>query len=184
MYGDRVTGIFFDRAADSNDGASVAPVFRRLRDHVLQLDPGGVTMLNLGMEAPPAFADVADVLVTFEGSCDDYLATGTAAGFEPLSWQPHPTQKIWHIVHHALSPAQAEEVVALSRQRGAGLLYVTDGCGANPYSSLPSECVWATVTAGADVDACAEAAETLTRSTPGIGSGLPRVLRRDDGMHG
>lgn len=93
MYGDRVTGIFFDRAADSNDGASVAPVFRRLRDHVLQLDPGGVTMLNLGMEAPPAFADVADVLVTFEGSCDDYLATGTAAGFEPLSWQPLPPHR-------------------------------------------------------------------------------------------
>lgn len=175
LYGDRVTGIFFDQVSESHDGASVAPVFRRLRDHVLQLDPDGVTVLNLGMEAPPAFADVADVLVTFEGSCDDYLATGTAAGFEPLSWQPHPTQTIWHIVHHALSRAQAEEVVALSRQRGARLLYVTEGRGANPYSSLPSDDVWATVTAGVGAPStrrdsrpsCAQAGEARARSTPG-----------------
>lgn len=185
LYGDRVTGIFFDQVAESNDGASVAPVYRRLRDHVLQLDPDGVTVLNLGMEAPPAFADVADVLVTFEGSCDDYLATGPTAGFEPLSWQPHPTQTIWHIVHHALSQAQAEEVVAVSRQRGASLLYVTDGCGANPYSSLPSEVVWATVRVGVGAGARStlrggqptggEAAEARTRPTPGI-AGAHEIL--------
>lgn len=151
LYGDRVTGIFFDQVAESDDGASVAPVLRRLRDHVRQLDPGGVTVLNLGMEAPPAFADVADVLVTFEGSCDDYLSTGDAAAFEPLSWQPPTTQTIWHIVHHARSRAQADEVVSLSRQRGADLLYVTDGCGANPYSSLPSDDIWIAAAANVGV---------------------------------
>jgi hypothetical protein len=138
LYGDVLTGIFFDQVAESEDGASVAPVFRRLRDHVRMLDPKAVTVLNPGVAIPVSFAGIADVLVTFEGSSDTYLAEQGDLCFEPLSWRPGPDQLIWHIVHHTAGAARATEVVALSRIRGAGLLYVTDGDGDNPYSSLPS----------------------------------------------
>ena len=104
--------------------------------------PSAVTVLNPGVAVPPAFADLADVIVTFEGSCEDYLTEGTDGGFEPLSWQPGPDQTIWHMIHHTPDPARAAEVMALSRTRGADLVYVTDECGENPYSSLPSSDIW------------------------------------------
>lgn len=142
LYGDQVTGIFLDQVAESDDGASLAPVFRRLRDDIRQLDPDAVTVLNPGVAVPSAFADLADVLVTFEGSCEDYLADGSDAGFEPLSWHPGPDQTIWHMIHHTPDPARAAQVIALSRTRGADLVDVTDSCSDNPYLSLPSDEIW------------------------------------------
>jgi hypothetical protein len=143
LYGDLLTGIFFDQVAESDDGASVAPVFRRLREHVLQQDPEAVTVLNPGVAVPQAFAGIADILVTFEGRCDDYLSEDPETGYEPLPWRPGPDQTIWHIIHDIPDSVRAAEVVALSRQRGASLLYVTDGVGENPYSTLPSTDIWA-----------------------------------------
>ncbi len=159
LYGDQLTGIFFDQVAESSDGPSVAPVLRRLREDVRHLAPDAITVLNPGMAVPPAFADLADVLVTFEGPCDAYLSNGGPnGGYEPLSWQPRSDQAIWHIIHHTPTRSAAREVVELSRQRGAGLLYVTDGAGTNPYSSLPSEEIWETA-------ASASADCTIARST-------------------
>ena len=141
LYGDQLTGIFFDQVAESDDGLSIASVFRRLRDDVRALAPGAITVLNPGVAVPPAFAGLADVLVTFEGPCDDYLAED--GGFEQLSWRPDPELRIWHIVHHTPDAVRAAQVVVLSQRRGADLIYVTDGRGANPYSTLPSDAIWA-----------------------------------------
>jgi Spherulation-specific family 4 len=143
LYGDSVNGIFIDQVAESDDGASLAPVYRRLRKAVRQHDPSAVTVMNPGATVPAAFANIADVLVTFEGTCDDYLAEGPTGGFESLSWQPGPEQAIWHVVHHTPDAARAAAVLALSQLRGADLLYVTDGSAENPYSSLPSSEIWA-----------------------------------------
>jgi hypothetical protein len=137
-YDEVLTGIFFDQVAESHDGSSIVPVLRRLRQRVLQLDPDAVTVLNAGASVPASFAGLADILVTFEGPCDAYLAENGADAYQPLTWVPAPDQLIWHIVHHTTDPARAAEVVALSRSRGAGLLYMTDGVGDNPYSTLPS----------------------------------------------
>jgi Spherulation-specific family 4 len=142
LYGDEMSGIFFDQVAESDDGASLAPVFRRLRDDVRHIDPDAVTVLNPGAAVPASFAGLSDVIVTFEGSYDDYLGEGPDAGFEPLSWRPGPRQKIWHMVHHTPDPKRAAEVVKLSRRRGADVVYVTDSCAENPYSSLPSTEMW------------------------------------------
>jgi Spherulation-specific family 4 len=142
LYGDHVSGIFFDQVAESDDGASLAPVFRRLREEVRRHDPDAVTVLNPGEAVPCSFADVADVIVTFEGTYDDYLDEATDHAFESLSWRPGPDQTIWHMVHHTPDAVRASEVVELSRRRGADLIYVTDSCAENPYSSLPSSEVW------------------------------------------
>ena len=142
LYGDQVTGIFLDQAAESEDGASLAPIFRRLRDDIRRLDPEAVTVLNPGEAVPGAFADIADVIVTFEGSYEDYLVEGEDAVYEPLSWEPGPDQAIWHMIHHTPDATRAAEVAALSLERGADLVYVTDNGGANPYSSLPSNEIW------------------------------------------
>ena len=150
LYGDQVTGIFLDQIAESDDGASLAPVFRRLRDDIHRLDADAVTVLNPGVAVPAAFADIADIIVTFEGSCEDYLAVGPDAEFEPLSWEPGREQMIWHMIHHTPDPAHAAAVIALSRQRGADLVFVTDGGGDNPYAALPSSTMWPPTTIGGD----------------------------------
>lgn len=135
LYGDIVTGIFFDQVTESEDGASVAPVLRRLRDHVRMHAPEAVIVLNPGVAVPASFAGLADVLVTFEGSCESYLEHGTPNGYEPLTWTPPAGQLIWHIVHHT-PPSLVDRVLAISRKRGANLLYITDGGGDNPYAGL------------------------------------------------
>ncbi len=155
LYGEVMTGIFFDQVTESEDGASIAHVYRRLCDRVRQLDLDAVIALNAGAPLPASFAGVADILVTFEGPCEAYLgeSDGERVGeacFEPLNWRPGRHQTIWHIVHHTPNAAQAERVVELSRSRGAGLIYVTDGGGDNPYASLPSPDIWA---ASASTDA-------------------------------
>ena len=104
--------------------------------------PSAVTVLNPGVAVPSAFADLADVIVTFEGSCDDYLAEGATRASSRWRGSPGPDQTIWHMVHHTPDAARAAEVIALGRARGADLVYVTDGCGENPYSSLPSNEIW------------------------------------------
>lgn len=149
MYDDLLTGIFFDQVAESEDGSSIVPILRRLRERVQRLDPNAVTVLNAGASVPPSFAGIADILVTFEGPCDAYLAEQGPDAYEPLSWVPAPGQLIWHIVHHTTDQARAAEVVSLSRSRGAGLLFVTDGDGDNPYSTLPSPEILATTSSNA-----------------------------------
>lgn len=175
LYGDSVTGIFVDQVAESDDGASLAPVFRRLREAVCRHDPDAVIVLNPGTAVPAAFADLADVLVTFEGTCDDYLAAGPTAGFEPLSWQPGPEQAIWHVVHRTPDAARAAEVLAVSRLRGADLLYITDGSAENPYSSLPSSEIWASSTSvrNADHTAHAPPARSCRTARPSGGAATP-----------
>ena len=171
LYGDQVTGIFLDQVAESNDGASLAPVFRRLRDDIHRLDADAVTVLNPGVAVPSAFADLADVIVTFEGSCADYLAEGPDAVFEPLSWQPGADQTIWHMIHHTPDAARAAAVMALSRRRSADLVYVTDNGGENPYSSLPSDEIWTP-------SGRTRGTGALPRLRTGGRRGAPRVSRR------
>jgi hypothetical protein len=149
MYDDLLTGIFFDQVAESEDGSSIVPVLRGLRERVLRLDRDALTVLNAGASVPASFAGIADILVTFEGPCETYLAENTADAYEPLSWVPTPGQLIWHIVHHTTDPARAAEVVSKSRSRGAGLLYMTDGVGENPYATLPSPGIWAAASSNA-----------------------------------
>ena len=149
MYDDLLTGIFFDQVAESEDGASIVPVLRGLRERVRRLDRDALTVLNAGASVPASFAGIADILVTFEGPCETYLAENTADAYEPLSWVPTPGQLIWHIVHHTTDLERAAEVVSMSRSRGAGLLYMTDGDGENPYSTLPSPGIWAAASSNA-----------------------------------
>ena len=149
MYDGLLTGIFFDQVAESEDGSSIVPVLRSLRQSVLRLDPDALTVLNAGASVPASFAGIADVLVTFEGPCEAYLAENNADAYEPLSWVPAPGQLIWHIVHHTTDSARAAEVLSKSRSRGADLLYMTDGDGDNPYSALPSPGIWATANSNA-----------------------------------
>jgi hypothetical protein len=148
-YGPDLDGIFFDEAPDQC-GTTLAPTlyadgYAALDAYVKQAHPGALTALNPGQAVPRCFEDAADVLVTFEGSYGDYTAAASAANgaYQPLTWTPADPQKIWHIVYGVTGQDQMEQVMALSKSRNAGYVYVTDDLLPNPYDTLPPAPYWA-----------------------------------------
>jgi Spherulation-specific family 4 len=127
FYG--VTSIFLDetaRPADERLGAYYPPLSTAIHGR------GGQVVLNPGTVPDPAYFDIADSIVTFEGSAAAYRAAAV-----PRWTVDRPDRMIVHIVYDARS-AEAAELIGLTRQRGAGHVYVTDDVLPNPYDSLPS----------------------------------------------
>lgn len=120
-------GFFFDQAAAD---PSHLPFYRELTQPARTA--GDLVVLNPGVHPDPAYADLADALVTFEGPWSAYQAATVP------DWVWHePSERFWHLVYDA--PASAlEPALALAAQRNAGTVYVTDGSGANPWHGLPS----------------------------------------------
>lgn len=141
-YGSQLSGIFFDRgqsacgpAQGSNEWADR---YRGLRDTVMRVHPGALTILNPGTAVPRCFDTAADTLVTFEGSYGSYVGDpGAANRFATMSWTPTDPKKLWHIVYGATDTKMMERVLALGKTRAAGYIYVTDDALPNPYDTLP-----------------------------------------------
>jgi hypothetical protein len=139
-----IGGVFFDTVAwacGPDDRwarlyAGLVAAYRR--DH-----PGDLTVLNPGANPQVCLRDAADVIVSWEGPADRYL-DGPWYG---VWWDPPPSaERFWHIVH-TTAPGQVEAVVARSRERGAGWVYVTERPGdwrrgENAYDGFPRPEVW------------------------------------------
>jgi hypothetical protein len=144
FYGSLVDGIFFDQGADACGPTPSSDLYAHeygvLTRYVKETHPGAVTVLNPGTAVPQCYQNSADVLVTFEGDYADYLGkSGTPANaYRPLHWTPADPGRIWNIVYGVATPSQMDRAVALSKNRGAGYIYVTNGVQANPYDTLPS----------------------------------------------
>ncbi len=117
-----VSGIFLDEA--SSEVADV-PLYQSYADHVRAAD--GRVALNPGIVPAAPYLDFADVVVTFEGSADDYLAG-------PPPDQPGRAGE-WHLVHSAAS-RETGEVLAVARRQGVELLYVTTDVMPNPWDAV------------------------------------------------
>lgn len=141
-YGSQLSGIFFDRgqnACGPTPGSNEwADRYRGLSDTVKRVHPGALTILNPGTAVPRCFDAAADTLVTFEGSYGSYVGDpGTANRFTAMSWTPTNPNKLWHIVYGVTDTKMMERVLALSKTRAAGYIYVTDDALPNPYDTLP-----------------------------------------------
>ncbi|MFG2636606.1 spherulation-specific family 4 protein [Streptomyces sp. NPDC048362] len=90
---------------------------------------GCVTVaLNHGTPPHPAYAALADLLVTFEGPWAAYRRT-------PTRPRAHPSGALeCHLVYGA--PADAD-VAAAARERGAAVYCAVPGAGAHPWGTLP-----------------------------------------------
>ncbi|MCQ6554808.1 spherulation-specific family 4 protein [Streptomyces sp. C10-9-1] len=124
-----IKGVFLDRvSADEADLQAVGAT-------VLLLRKAGVeyVILNCGTLPAAGYLDIADTVVTFEG---------TMAAYEALSapeWtQNFPPERMSHLVYEAAAE-DVTEAVRLARRRGVHHLYVTDGTFAsgNPWGGLP-----------------------------------------------
>lgn len=82
---------------------------------------------------PQCFENSADTLMTFENNYNIYTT-----GYVANTWTAIDTRKIWHIIYN-VSESEAAAVAALAKQRGAGLIEITDDNLPNPYDNLPSD---------------------------------------------
>ncbi|GAA3849436.1 hypothetical protein GCM10022243_14230 [Saccharothrix violaceirubra] len=121
LYGD-IDGVFLDQtlSACGPDNLHVRH-YADLVAYVKAHHPGAYVVLNPGRAVEECYADVADTILTFEGSRAAYLA------HTPPAWElARPDRKkFWHLVYDV--PADAmPAVVARSKANGAGYVYVTD----------------------------------------------------------
>ncbi|MEW2418255.1 spherulation-specific family 4 protein [Streptomyces sp. NPDC046866] len=86
-------------------------------------------VLNHGVHPHPGYAELADLLVTFEGPWDAYRDAVVP------SWTAdHPAHRFCHLVYAVPPGAPAAE---LARERGAAVHCAVPGTGAHPWGTLP-----------------------------------------------
>ncbi|MEU5807101.1 spherulation-specific family 4 protein [Streptomyces sp. NPDC047718] len=87
-------------------------------------------VLNHGVHPDPGYAELADLLVTFEGPWDAYRNAAVP------SWTAdHPAGRFCHLVYAVPPGAPAAE---LARQRRAAVHCAVPGTGAHPWGTLPN----------------------------------------------
>ncbi len=180
LYGSAgIDGIFFD------DGQNVCganneyvTLYTDILNYVKQNHPGAYVVTNPGTAVPQCLENIADTLLTFEGSFDCYTNDSncpTGQGYTPLSWTPVDPRKIYHIVY-AVPSASLASISTLTKQNNAGVVFITDATLAgNPYGSLPSYLITeATDTAPALSDSTVPTPPTAlaTTSVSGTFAGL------------
>jgi hypothetical protein len=121
-----VDGIFLDEAAS---GAAELPYYRALARHVRE-GAGKTVVLNPGVVPARGYFDVADVVVTFEGTPAGYASAVRAMPDWLRDLRP---DRVAHLVYGAT------RVQALAAVRGAaaGYVYATSGVMPNPWRTLP-----------------------------------------------
>jgi Spherulation-specific family 4 len=121
-----VDGVFLDQAGS---GPELLPHYRRLAVAARSLDATRV-VFNPGVHPHPGFAEAADLLITFEGSWEQYRELRI-----PEWTASFPAERFGHLVH-GTPPALCTAVPELARLRHAGVSYATPGSGANPWGVL------------------------------------------------
>ena len=123
-----VDGIFVDEAATSAEAFGYYAELDALVDHI----PDFVSVLNPGVIPDPAYAAVGDIIVSFEGSLEDYRHHAPPAWARALS-----PSRFWHIVHGVADDQGVATVTALAAANEAQHLWVASQSGANPYAAPP-----------------------------------------------
>jgi hypothetical protein len=123
-----VDGIFLDEVSPS---AVVLPYYATLSQGVRSSD-GRMVVLNPGRVPAPGYFDIADVVVTYEGSYADY---GAAVKHMPAWVRREPPERVAHLVYGA---SRDEALTAVRNPGSAGFVYVTSGSLPDPWRTLPS----------------------------------------------
>lgn len=127
LYG--VDGIFIDEMPDHEDGLAY---YRTLYDYVKAISGDAVVIGNSGTNTHEGYLEVADILVTFEGTLASYR------DYAPDAWTArHDAARFGHLVYGAPGSDDMQAVVDWAVSRNVGHLYVTSDRGRNPWDSLP-----------------------------------------------
>lgn len=121
-----VTDVFLDQVAAEPEALGT---YQRISEE-LRARGAGFVVGNHGVHPDPGYASLADLLVTFEGPWPAYTR------MRQPEWATRlPARRLCHLVY-AVPPGAYASVVRLARRNNAGVVYVTDGDGANPWGRL------------------------------------------------
>jgi hypothetical protein len=121
-----VDGIFFDEASSDQ---TTLPYYTALARHV-RGGAGRLVVVNPGVVPARGYFDIADVVVTFEGTYAEYTAAVKAT---PDWVRRKHLDRVAHLVYGA-SRAEALRAVA---DEAAGYVYATSGSMPDPWRTLP-----------------------------------------------
>lgn len=124
-----IDGVCFDRVSVSADHLGH---FRRLAEEARKLG-AGVVMFNHGAHPIAPYAELADVLGTFEGPWRHYVDLAIPRWTRSL-----PPERFCHVIYDVPS-ARSADVALLASRRRVGATFITDRGGGNPYCALPSD---------------------------------------------
>jgi hypothetical protein len=126
-----VEGIMFDRvSADPANLSYYLPIAESAREAGIRVLVG-----NPGVVPHPAYLRAFDVVCVFEDVDAVHQRLTTMA--PPVGVPP---DRLWHLVH-GVHPLQFDAVLARIAAQGAGLAFVTDRTGGNPWCGMPAELV-------------------------------------------
>ncbi|WP_214326722.1 spherulation-specific family 4 protein [Nonomuraea sediminis] len=116
-------GVYLDRAAAGED----------LLDHYREIVDGvrGMIALNPAAYPDPGYAQLADMVVTFDGPLSAYGATR-----EPAWARDQPRGRFCQVIQDV--PEYARAATLRGAARLAGTVAVTDRAGSAPWSDLPA----------------------------------------------
>ena len=123
----QVDGIFFD---ETSSDAALLPYYRALSRQA-RGEAGRVVVVNPGVPPAAGYFDLADVVVTFEGTYAGYADAMAAAPEWLRRMRP---DRVAHLVYGA-TDAEALDAVA---DAAAGYVYATSGAMPNPWRTLPA----------------------------------------------
>ncbi len=127
-----VQGIFLDEVDNSANAIDLA-YYATLYNYI-KAKPSGPRLVvqNPGATTKEAYIAYADHIMVAETSASTYI------GRLRPDWEfDYPASKFWHVVH-GCPISQVNQVLNLSRERNAGLIYITDDLHPNPYNALPT----------------------------------------------
>lgn len=126
-----VDGIFLDQTV-SLCGTTAQPnlyrdLYQTISDYISTNYPEDYIIINPGVPVPQCYENVADTIITFENTYAVYTDPNNPFSQVP-AWQQNSANpnKFWHLVYDVPNQAAMQNVVALSRQRNVGYIYVTD----------------------------------------------------------
>lgn len=132
-----VDGIFLDEASTNCDLATT--YYAELYDHIKSKGGQAMIVHNPGTHPEKeCYMPVADVLVTFEGTHSTYVNNYSAPAWESA----YPANRFWHLVYDSPGSKAMERDIRLSKERGAGYVYVTPDVLPNPWDTLPGSFYW------------------------------------------
>jgi len=128
-------GIFLDEASTN---CASEPYYATLHSYVRSKGTAALTVLNPGTQTNQCYEPAADILLTFEGSDQQYVSSYSAP-----SWVArYPPSHFWHVIYGTPTVSAMSTAVQLSKARNAGYVYVTSASLPNPYDVLASGLYW------------------------------------------
>jgi hypothetical protein len=145
LYGSAgIDGIFLDQTVSiCGPDEEFSQLYRRIVGQVRSARAGAYVVMNPGRSVEQCYADLADTLVTFEGTFEQYLNRAAPPAWE----QTGAAERFWHLVHDVPDVAGMARAVELSKQRNAGYVYVTDDRISadgrdHPWDTIPPTGYW------------------------------------------